>query len=121
MKDLWADLQAGDTEEEKMSWSLEQLERELAHLEDEGPETTQLPPPGMPSAASLVVSHAQERMAYETPTVLPPRVSAADAWSLSLQNFTSSLEQDFLAADSARRQTTAVSYTHLTLPTTILV
>jgi hypothetical protein len=107
MKDLWADLQAGDTEEEKMSWSLEQLERELAHLEDEGPETTQLPPPGMPSAASLVVSHAQERMAYETPTVLPPRVSAADAWSLSLQNFTSSLEQDFLAADSARRQTTA--------------
>jgi hypothetical protein len=107
MKDLWADLQAGDTKDDEamMGWSLEQLERELAHLEDEGPETTQLPPQGMPSAASLVVSHAQERMAYAMPTA-QPTVSAADAWSQSLQSFTVTLEQDFLAADSARKQTT---------------
>lgn len=111
MKDLWADLQAGDTEENEatMGWSLEQLERELAHLEDDGPAPSQIPPPGMPSAASLVVSHAQERLAQEGP-VMPTAastVSAADAWSQSLQNFTAlSLEQDFLAADSARKQTT---------------
>jgi len=112
MKDLWADLQAGDTEEDEamMGWSLEQLERELAHLEDDGPAPPQMPPPGMPSAASLVVSHAQERLALDgiQTTATAPTVSAADAWSQSLQNFTAlSLEQDFLAADSARKQTTA--------------
>lgn len=114
MKDLWADLQAGDTEEDEamMGWSLEQLEKELAHLEDDGPPTpSQMPPPGMPSAASLVVSHAQDRLAQEggvtTTTATSTTVSAADAWSQSLQNFTAlSLEQDFLAADSARKQTT---------------
>ena len=110
MKDLWADLQAGDTEEDEamMGWSLEQLERELAHLEDEGPPPSQMPPPGMPSAASLVVSHAQERLAQDGTSLQTPAptVSAADAWSQSLQNFAAlSLDQDFLAADSARKHT----------------
>jgi hypothetical protein len=62
MKDLWADLQAGDEADEgdtMMGWSLEQLERELSHLEDDGPSQSMVSSPGMPSAASLVVSHAQ--------------------------------------------------------------
>ena len=115
MKDLWADLQAGDEADEDetmMGWSLEQLERELSHLEDDGPSQTMMMPPGMPSAASLVVSHAQERLAQDgnSTQTTNPTVSAADAWSQSLQNFAAlSLDQDFLAADSARKQTTTTT------------
>ncbi len=117
MKDLWADLQAGDEADEgdtMMGWSLEQLERELSHLEDDGPSQSMVSSPGMPSAASLVVSHAQERLAQEGnyAETANPTFSAADAWSQSLQNFTAlSLEQDFLAADSARKQTTTSTAT----------
>mmetsp|Transcript_21064 Transcript_21064/g.38253 ORF Transcript_21064/g.38253 Transcript_21064/m.38253 type:complete len:612 (-) Transcript_21064:31-1866(-) len=117
MKDLWADLQAGheaDEDETMMGWSLEQLERELSHLEDDGPSQSVVSSPGMPSAASLVVSHAQERLAQEGnyAKATNPTFSAADAWSQSLQNFTAlSLEQDFLAADSVRKQTTTSTAT----------
>ena len=107
MKDLWADLNVDD-DDEGLGWSLEQLERELAHLDDETTDTSTPTdaPPGL-SAASLVVSHAQDRNPFyqtqQTPTQTPSMLSA-DAWSLSLANFSAlSLETDFLAADSARK------------------
>jgi len=144
MKDLWSDLEVteNDLDADNMGWSLEQLERELAYMEDQPPlepppsassvpltttaaATTTLPPPltgggGPPpglSAASLVVSHAQERQSgnlYGTPQ--PPQLTTpqtttttlqgVDAWSQSLEKFTAlSLEEDFLKADSARKQT----------------
>jgi hypothetical protein len=98
MKDLWADLNV-DGDDEGIGWSLEQLERELAHLDDSPEETTAAQgPPGL-SAATLVVSHANIP-SYTSNA----NVSAADAWSQSLANF-QSLEQEFLAADSAKRST----------------
>jgi len=120
MKDLWADLQVSedDLDADDMGWSLEQLERELAHMEvlqpdiappppQPTPQSIAPPPPGM-SAASLVVKHAQERV--QQPPSIPlikqqQMLQPGDAWSQSLEAFTaSSLEQDFLAADSARKQ-----------------
>jgi len=112
MKDLLAGLQVDDND-----WSMEQLEKELDYLDEEPSFVQQHPLPSL-NAASLVVSHAQERQSSilsilpsatssATPS-LPPGMgssNAADAWSLSLQNFTSlSLQDDFLAADSARKQ-----------------
>jgi hypothetical protein len=114
MKDLLADLQVDEND-----WSLEQLEKELKSLDLEPTGSTFLlqQPLGLPSfdAASLVVSHAQERytggILPSAPTSVPPpgmggvNVGSTDAWSLSLQNFTSlALQEDFLAADSARKQ-----------------
>jgi hypothetical protein len=116
MKDLLADLQVDDND-----WSLEQLEKELASLDQQEAATPSLQQTMFPTfdAASLVVSHAQERSAASL-FPLPPTSSAppppgmggvnvgdgtVDAWSLSLQNFTAlSLQEDFLAADSARKQ-----------------
>lgn len=147
MKDLWADLQV-DGEDDGMGWSLEQLEKELARLDDdELPGTTPVasssltypsgptPPSssaaaaaaafsGAPlglSAASVVVSHQKDSLpAFSAPMQqLPPPTASqpvlhfqqqqrnvgGDAWSKSLEKFTaSSLEKDFLAADSARKQ-----------------
>ena len=62
MKDLLADLQVDDND-----FSLDQLEKELATLDHE---PTQLQDSALPSldAASLVVSHAQERSAGLVPT-----------------------------------------------------
>ncbi|KAG7361036.1 hypothetical protein IV203_036136 [Nitzschia inconspicua] len=115
MKDLLADLQVDDND-----WSLEQLEKELASLDQQETATPSLQPIGFPNfdAASLVVSHAQERSAA---SLFPPSMAdtappppgmggvgvgdGTDAWSLSLQKFTAlSLQEDFLAADSARKQ-----------------
>jgi hypothetical protein len=112
MRDLLADLQSGggDDHDATTSWSLEQLEKELAHLDQ--------PVFAAPSAASLVVSHAQERAAAavqsQTPflsTAIPTSAPASgDAWSNSLERFTAmSLEHEFLAADSARKQNANVT------------
>lgn len=118
MKDLLADLQVDDND-----WSLEQLEKELESYEKEPSILQQQPLPSL-NAASLVVSHSQQRSSSLLPmlspgltmgssTLPPPGMpgtinnnDAADAWSLSLQKFTDlSLQEDFLAADSARKQT----------------
>lgn len=114
MKDLLADLQVDEND-----WSLEQLEKELKSLDLEptGSSVLLQQTLGLPSldAASLVVSHDQERytggVLPSAPTSAPPpgmggvNVGSTDAWSLSLQNFTSlALQEDFLAADSARKQ-----------------
>jgi len=98
MKDLLADLQVDDGD-----FSLDQLEKELATL-DQDPLQLQTQSILPMDAASLVVSHAQER-ATAMPTGAPLPNQGFDAWSLSLQNFTAmSLQEDFLAADSARRK-----------------
>lgn len=98
MKDLLADLQVDDGD-----FSLDQLEKELATL-DQDPLQLQTQSVLPMDAASLVVSHAQER-ASSTPSGAPLPNQGFDAWSLSLQNFTAmSLQEDFLAADSARKK-----------------
>lgn len=105
MKDLLADLQVDDGD-----FSLDQLEKELATL-DHGPPQLQSQPLPALDAASLVVSHAQERAggAPAAAATAPNQQGGADAWSLSLQNFTAmSLQEDFLAADSARKKQQAV-------------
>ena len=116
MKDLLADLQVDDND-----WSLEQLEKELASLDQQEVPIPSFQQSSLPSfnAASLVVSHAQERssaslfpMSSPSASMAPPGMGGVDvggdgtdAWSLSLQKFTAlSLQEDFLAADSARRQ-----------------
>jgi hypothetical protein len=105
MKDLLADLQVEDGD-----WSLDQLEKELAQLDQEPPQQPQLQQQNLPTldAASLVVMHAQERTGgggqglSATPGALN---NGMDAWSLSLEKFTAlSLSDDFLAADSVRKQ-----------------
>jgi len=124
MKDLWADLEVdGD---DGIGFSLEQLERELAHL-DETPgsndtirqtipvispilESAFAPPGGghTMSTANYIVSHQNlEGAATTFPTssqIAPP--TTADAWQKSLQNFSSmsGLEHAFLAADSLRKK-----------------
>lgn len=112
MKDLLAGLEVDDND-----WSIEQLEKELDNYASE-PSLFQQPLPSL-NAASVVVSHSQQRSSSILPMLssqvnttapLPPpgigTNSSADAWSLSLQKFTSlSLQEDFLAADSARKQT----------------
>ena len=99
MKDLLADLQVDDND-----WSLEQLESELAQLDHVQQPQVQANP--VLSAASLVVSHAQERAPGLQGMVQPAHTQPGmDAWSLSLEKFTAlSLEQDFLAADTVRKQ-----------------
>jgi hypothetical protein len=114
MKDLLADLQVDDND-----WSLEQLEKELAALDQEDATAPSLHQTAFPSfdAASLVVSYAQERSsaslypASSTHAATPLGMGGVgigdgiDAWSLSLQKFTAlSLQEDFLAADTARKQ-----------------
>jgi hypothetical protein len=100
MKDLLADLQVEDGD-----WSLDQLEKELAQLEQE-PSQAVLSQQTLPTldAASLVVQHAQERTTgARVPSTTPK--DSMDAWSLSLEKFTAlSLQDDFLAADSVRKQ-----------------
>jgi hypothetical protein len=114
MKDLLADLQVDDND-----WSLEQLEKELAALDQQDSAAPSLQQTVFPSfdAASLVVTYAQERSsaslypAVTAHSAAPPGMGGVgvgdgiDAWSLSLQKFTAlSLQEDFLAADSARKQ-----------------
>jgi hypothetical protein len=113
MKDLLADLQVDDND-----WSLEQLEKELASLDQHEPAVAGLQQQSFPSfdAASLVVDAQGVSSLFPTSNgtaaaVPPPGMGGvdvgggADAWSLSLQNFTSlSLQDDFLAADSAKKQ-----------------
>lgn len=111
MKDLLAGLQVDDND-----WSIEQLEKELESYEKQ-PSLVQQPLPSL-NAASVVVSHSQQRSSSLLPmfsqgsttaSLAPPGIGSnptTDAWSLSLQKFTSlSLQDDFLAADSARKQT----------------
>ncbi|KAL3906789.1 MAG: hypothetical protein SGILL_009132 [Bacillariaceae sp.] len=111
MKDLLADLQVDDND-----WSLEQLEKELASLDQQEPAVAGLQQQSFNNnfdAASLVVN-AQGSSMFSSPpaAAAPPGMGGvhvggggADAWSLSLQNFTSlSLQEDFLAADSAKKQ-----------------
>lgn len=96
MKDLLADLQVDDND-----LSLEQLEKELLSLDQEPNFDMQIPT--NLNAASLVVSsHAQDR---SSSVQAPPGLAdTTDAWSLSLEKFTSlSLQDEFLAADSARQ------------------
>ena len=106
MKDLWADLLVDGDDDGDINFSLEQLERELAHLDECDYAATvptafaaAAPSPFAPlgsSAASMIVS----QQAPATP-VMPGN---EDAWQQSLEKFTAmSLEQDFLAADSARK------------------
>jgi len=124
MKDLWADLEVdGD---DGIGFSLEQLERELAHL-DETPgandkmrqtipvtspilETTFAPPGGgqTMSTASYIVSHQNIEGATATFSASSQiaKPTTGDAWQESLQKFSSmsGLEHDFLKADSARKK-----------------
>lgn len=109
MKDLLADLQVADGD-----FSLEQLEKELATLDHQPSHLNPQPLPTL-DAASLIVSHAQERSAGVNAPVpaTPPTNQGMDAWSLSLQNFTAmSLQNDFLAADSARKQQQQTTVPH---------
>jgi len=126
MKDLWADLEVdGD---DGVGFSLEQLERELSHLDDRSSdnnaakakvaessnilENTFAPPEGglTMSVASRIVEHqnsallpTSSRSSSSASKIAPP--ATADAWQESLKKFTSmgGLEQDFLAADSAKK------------------
>eukprot|EP00934_Nitzschia_sp_Nitz4_P004684 Nitzschia sp. Nitz4//scaffold54_size114964//39252//41138//NITZ4_003845-RA/size114964-processed-gene-0.182-mRNA-1//-1//CDS//3329554333//4674//frame0 len=99
MKDLLADLQVEDGD-----FSLDQLERELATLDQEPSSFATQPLPSL-DAASLVVN---AQGLQPPPGTVAPGLSnqgSLDAWSLSLQNFTAmSLQDDFLAADSARKK-----------------
>lgn len=101
MKDLLADLQVDDGD-----FSLDQLEKELATLDQEPQQLMNSQPLPALDAASLVVSHAQQRGTGIMPGLATPvQNQGMDAWSLSLQNFTAmSLQDDFLAADSARKK-----------------
>ena len=97
IKDLWADLQVNDNDDDDMNFSLEQLERELAHLDDVDYATVApslfSSPFSSGTAASIVVSQ-------QAPAVVPSTPSSVDAWQKSLEQFTAlSLERDFLAAD----------------------
>lgn len=86
MKDLLADLATVD--EEDTDWlNLESLEKELNQIQDS--EFTNEPL----SAASMVVNATPTTSTSET----------LDAWSLSLQNFTT-LQEEFLRADSEKKQ-----------------
>lgn len=103
IKDLWADLQVNDNDDDEMNFSLEQLERELAHLDDvdyaDVAPTVFSSPFSSGTAASIVVSQ-------QAPAALPSTPASVDAWQKSLEQFTAlSLERDFLAADSARKST----------------
>jgi hypothetical protein len=98
MKDLLADL---NDDADAGLLSLEQLEKELAHL-DSKPTYGSLPTvtEDTPTAASMVVA-AQQQGGYGGALL---DAGGVDAWSLSLQKFTSTaLEQDFLQADSAKK------------------
>jgi hypothetical protein len=115
MKSLWADLQVeNDDDDDDMQFSLEQLERELAHLDDADytiPNTSSpsFPSPFPVSAAGIIVSE-QQQIAATTLTFHSPEIESkmppGDAWQQSLEKFTAlALEQEFLAADSARKST----------------
>jgi hypothetical protein len=103
-RELLADLQVDDGE---AGWlNLDQLEHELARLDaSSGPATSRLASftnAAPVSAASEVLAHTPNMPQYEV-------ASGVDAWSISLQRFTaSSLEQDFLSADAARKTTTSL-------------
>ena len=119
MKQLLAGLEVDDND-----WEIEELEKELDKYDKQPSILEQQPLPPL-NAASIVVSHSQQRSSSILPVLqssqgvntapLPPpgmsgntssNMSTTDAWSLSLQKFTSlSLQEDFLAADSARKQT----------------
>jgi hypothetical protein len=112
MKNLWADLQVDDNGDDDINFSLEQLERELAHLDDDHCSSTDHATSVTPStgfsaspfdtAASIIVSQQQAPpLTLMTP---PPPGGGGDAWQQSLEKFTAlSLGKDFLAADSARK------------------
>ena len=117
MKDLLADL---NDDADASFLSLEQLEKELAHL-DSKPPFGSLPTvtEEAPSAASMVVAAQQQQHgrggSLYGDSVITGDGSAVDAWSLSLQKFTAaSLEEDFLQADSARKALTGAPPTPTT-------
>ena len=103
MKDLLADL---NDDADASFLSLEQLEKELAHLDSKPYGSLPTVTEETPSAASMVVAAQQNQGSLYGNAVLGATDSspAMDAWSLSLQKFTAaSLEEDFLQADSARK------------------
>eukprot|EP00535_Pseudo-nitzschia_heimii_P011119 CAMPEP_0197192854 /NCGR_PEP_ID=MMETSP1423-20130617/25874_1 /TAXON_ID=476441 /ORGANISM="Pseudo-nitzschia heimii, Strain UNC1101" /LENGTH=677 /DNA_ID=CAMNT_0042645843 /DNA_START=117 /DNA_END=2150 /DNA_ORIENTATION=+ len=120
MKQLLANLEVDDND-----WEIEELEKELDNYQNQISSIVEQQPLPALNAASIVVSHSQQRSSSILPALqssqgtnvapLPPpgmpgnshsNMSTTDAWSLSLQKFTSlSLQEDFLAADSARKQT----------------
>jgi hypothetical protein len=119
MKNLLADLVVD--EEDAANWlSLDQLEQELKQLEQSNV-TANAPP--LTAAGMVVNSQAaaalqQQQQIFQAPMGLTqfapspvaPEHNAMDAWSLSLQKFTaSSLEEDFLQADSARKSSAATT------------
>lgn len=108
MKDLLADL---NDDADAGMLSLEQLEKELAHLDSKPYGSLPTVTEETPSAASMVVA-AHQHSANQGGGSLyghsvlgnDPGGMGMDAWSLSLQKFTAaSLEEDFLQADSARK------------------
>jgi hypothetical protein len=153
MKDLLADLQVDDNDTGAGWLSLEQLEQELAHLDNNpdagnanvgvaastafgspfaaGQQQQQQQQGGgrgsmlsttfeqpTHTAASMVVSrqaagNQQQQQMQQGQGMMPNTPTASqDAWSVSLERFTaasSSLGQDFLQADSARKQTTTTT------------
>lgn len=122
MKNLLADLAVD--EEDAANWlSLDQLEQELKQLEQSNV-TANAPQYPLTAAGMAVNSQAaaalqqQQQQIFQAPMGLThfapaPAVTehnAMDAWSLSLQKFTaSSLEEDFLQADSARKSSAATT------------
>ena len=103
MKDLLADL---NDDADASFLSLEQLEKELAHLDSKPPLPTVSEE--TPSAASMVVAAQHHHGSLYGDTVVEADAAALqgsmDAWSLSLQKFTdASLQEEFLQADSARK------------------
>lgn len=117
MRDLLADLQVDEGGDDAGWLSLEQLEQELANLDDTPSFLPMVPETGpvTTTAAGLVVTQQQKTLATtaawgssslpSTQSSAPTTNPAQDAWSLSLEKFTASaLEADFLQADSARKQ-----------------
>eukprot|EP00977_Amphora_coffeiformis_P026891 scaffold31414_cov183-Amphora_coffeaeformis.AAC.10 len=107
MKDLLADL---NDDADASFLSLEQLEKELAHLDSKPYGSLPTVTEETPSAASMVVAAQHHHGSLYGDTVVGASTDAAslqgsmDAWSLSLQKFTAaSLEEEFLQADSARK------------------
>mmetsp|Transcript_28028 Transcript_28028/g.42941 ORF Transcript_28028/g.42941 Transcript_28028/m.42941 type:complete len:150 (-) Transcript_28028:361-810(-) len=74
MKDLWSDLEVteNDLDADNMGWSLEQLERELAYMEDQPP----LEPPPSASSVPLTTTAAATTTQFDASNA-PVRLTGA--------------------------------------------
>ena len=106
MKNLLADL--NDDGETGGLLSLEELEKELSHLDDGAAQQPTFAEPQQPATAASMVLMAQQQDQRANSAAAPaPLTQPVDAWALSLEKFTAaSLQDDFLQADSARKAQT---------------